>query len=118
MLLGTRGPIHNERLCVQLVIVRSYTEVQLSSEELFTLLTSDEGAKILDDTTNHTDPPLATLDWKSRYMHYVVPAQVSHTCPIFISYSGLLQRPQHRTTLVSSASIHVPHGPPPLLLEL
>ena len=54
---------------MQLVIVRSYTEVRLSSGELFTLLASEEGAKILDDTTNHTDPPLATLHWKGRYMH-------------------------------------------------
>ena len=64
---------------MQLVIVRSYTEVQLSSGELFTLLASEEGAKILDDTTNHTDPPLATLDWKGRYMHHAVLANFSHT---------------------------------------
>ena len=78
---------------MQLVIVRSYTEVQLSSGELFTLLASEEGAKILDDTTNHTDPPLATLHWKGRYMHPAVLAKSSHIRTSSISYSSPLQGP-------------------------
>lgn len=56
---------------MQLVIVRSYVEVAQSPEGLFKLLTSPEGAKILDDTTNHTDPPLATLDWQDRQVDYL-----------------------------------------------
>ena len=54
------------KVCVQLVIVRSYAEVSQSSGDLYKLLTSAEGAKILDDTTNHTDPPLETLQWHDR----------------------------------------------------
>ena len=48
------------------MIIRSYIEVPQSSEGLFKLLTSAEGAKILDDTTNHTDAPLEVLKWQDR----------------------------------------------------
>lgn len=113
--LDIRSPILNEGLCVQLVIVRSYTEVQLSSEELFMLLTSEEGAKILDDTTNHTDPPLATLDWKGRYMYHADPAQVSHACTYFVQQSSA--EATAGTTPLSCASIHVPHKSLSLLLN-
>ena len=57
---------HEIKVYVQLVIVRSYAEVSQSSGDLFKLLASADGAKILDDTTNHTDPPLATLQWHDR----------------------------------------------------
>ena len=51
---------------MQLVIMRSYVEVPESSVGLFKLLSSAEGAKVLDDTTNHTDAPLETLHWQDR----------------------------------------------------
>ena len=51
---------------MQLVIMRSYIEVPQSAAGLFELLSSAEGAKILDDTTNHTDAPLEILHWQDR----------------------------------------------------
>ncbi len=51
---------------MQLVIMRSYVEVPQSSAGLFELLSSAEGAKVLDDTTNHTDAPLEILHWQDR----------------------------------------------------
>lgn len=51
---------------MQLVMVRSYVELPQSSRGLFNLLTSPEGATILDDTTSHTDPPLEVLKWHDR----------------------------------------------------
>ena len=53
---------------MQLVIMRSYIEVPQSSAGLFELLGSAEGAKILDDTTNHTDAPLEILHWQDRHV--------------------------------------------------
>ncbi|CAL5222367.1 g4721 [Coccomyxa viridis] len=50
----------------KLVIMRSYVEVPQSSAGLFELLSSAEGAKVLDDTTNHTDAPLEILHWQDR----------------------------------------------------
>ena len=72
--------------------MRSYVEVPQSSVGLFGLLTSAEGAKILDDTTNHTDAPLEVLRWEDRRalprsnsypcIYYGMPGPCTFRCPV------------------------------------
>lgn len=51
---------------VQLVMVRSAVDVDRSAQSLFDLLTSPEGAHILDDTTTGNKDPVAHLTWRDR----------------------------------------------------
>ena len=51
---------------VQLVMVRSAAVVDRSAKSLFDLLSSPEGAHVLDDTTTGDKEPVAHLTWRDR----------------------------------------------------
>jgi hypothetical protein len=51
---------------LQLLLVRSSAEVDMSASGLFQLLTSEEGTSIIDDTTSHEPQPRAVLQWRDR----------------------------------------------------